>query len=157
MLASAHQPIYDGATQSKLSIAIRLLGTRTNWHTIEKCLDYFIEMLLDVAPIENCIPKTYYEAKKIISTLGLKAVKIDCCELGCMLYYKDDIELNECKFCSLLRYLPPKGHNKTYKRVSIKRIFYLLIIPQLQRLYTLMESARQMRWHYENKTNDDVL
>jgi len=33
MLASAHEPIYDGATQSKLSIAIRLFGARTNWHT----------------------------------------------------------------------------------------------------------------------------
>ena len=65
MLASAHQPVYDGETQSKLSIATRLLGARTNWHTTEKCLDYFIEMLLDVAPIENCIPKTYYEAKML--------------------------------------------------------------------------------------------
>jgi len=65
MLASTHQAIYDGATESKLSIAIRLFGARTNWHTSEKCLDYFIEMLLDVAPTENCIPKTYYEAKKL--------------------------------------------------------------------------------------------
>ncbi|XP_068497775.1 uncharacterized protein [Phaseolus vulgaris] len=148
MLASAHQPIYDGATESKLSIAIRLLGARSNWHTSEKCLD---------SPTENCIPKTYYEAKKVVSTLGLKAIKIDCCEAGCMLYYKDDIELNECKFCGLPRYLPPKGQNKTYKRVPIKRMFYLPIIPRLQRLYTSMESARQMRWHYENRTNDDVL
>ena len=60
MLSSAHQPIYDGTTQSKLLISIRLLCARTNWHTTEKCLDYFNEMLLDIAPIENCIPKTYY-------------------------------------------------------------------------------------------------
>jgi len=30
MLASAHKPIYDGTTQSILSIAIRLLGTRSS-------------------------------------------------------------------------------------------------------------------------------
>jgi len=42
MLSSAHQPIYDGTTQSKLLISIRLLCARTNWHTTEKCLDYLI-------------------------------------------------------------------------------------------------------------------
>jgi len=114
-------------------------------------------MLLDVDATENCIPKTYYEAKKVVSTLGLKDVKIDCCEARCMLYYKEDIELNECKFCGLPRYLRPKGQHKTYKRVPIKRMFYLPIIPRLQRLYTSMKSKSQMRWHFENITNDDVL
>jgi len=41
--------------------------------------------------------------KKIVSTLGLKFVKIDCCQTSCMLYHKDDIELIEYKFCGLLR------------------------------------------------------
>jgi len=31
----ANQSIYDGATESKLSIAIRLLGARANWRTTE--------------------------------------------------------------------------------------------------------------------------
>jgi len=31
MLTFAHQLVSDGATQSKLSITIRLLGARTNW------------------------------------------------------------------------------------------------------------------------------
>jgi len=29
----------------------------------------------------------------------------------------------------------------------MKRMFYLPIIPRLQRLYASMESAKQMRWH----------
>jgi len=73
MLATANEPIYDGATESKLSVAIRLLVARTNWHTPKKCLDHFIKLLVDVAPKDNFIPKNYYEAKKIVSSLGLKA------------------------------------------------------------------------------------
>ena len=83
MLAAANEPIYDGATKSKLSIAIKLLATITNWHTPEKCLDYFIKILVDVAPKDYCIPKSYYDAKKVVSSLGWKAQKIDCCEVGC--------------------------------------------------------------------------
>jgi len=49
MLAAANEPIYDGATESKLSVAIRLLGARTNWHIPKKCLDHFIKLLVDVS------------------------------------------------------------------------------------------------------------
>jgi len=47
MLVSANEPIYNGATEYRLSVAIRLLASRTNWHTTEKCLDYFIQLMLD--------------------------------------------------------------------------------------------------------------
>jgi len=84
-------------------------------------------------------------------------VKIDSCQGGCMLYYKDDSELTKYKFCGLPRYMPGKGQNKRYEKVSIKRIFYLTIIPRLQRLYASMDSARQMRRHHENKRDDGLL
>jgi len=35
-------------------------------------------------------------------------------------------------------------------------MFYLPIIPQLQRLYTSMELASQIRWHFQNVTDDGV-
>jgi len=50
MLAGANEPIYEGAIKSRLTIAIRLLVARINWHVPKKCLDHFIQMLLDVAP-----------------------------------------------------------------------------------------------------------
>jgi len=64
MLAAANEPIYDGAIESKLSIAIKLLTARTNWHTPEKYLDYFIKMLVDVAPKDICIPKELLRHQK---------------------------------------------------------------------------------------------
>ena len=139
MLATTNEIIYEGAIESKLSITIRLLVARTNWHATEKCLDYFIQMLVDVTPKDNCIPKNYYEAKMIVSSLGLKAQKIYCCEDGCMLYYKDDEQLTKWKFCHL--------STRRHRSVPIKRMFYLPIIPRLQRLFALMETAKQMRWH----------
>jgi len=68
--------------------------------------------LLDITPRIKSISKNYYEAKKVVSSFGWKSVKIDCCQGGCMLYYKDDSELTECKFCGLPRYMPGKGQNK---------------------------------------------
>jgi len=70
MLNNENEPIYEGATESRLSIVIRLLAVRTNWHVTEKCLDYFIQMFADVTPKHNSIPKNYYEEKKLCQVLG---------------------------------------------------------------------------------------
>ncbi|XP_019260528.1 PREDICTED: uncharacterized protein LOC109238508 [Nicotiana attenuata] len=43
------------------------------------------------------LPKSYYEAKKIIQDLGLSYNKIDACTNDCMLYWKEDVLLDSCK------------------------------------------------------------
>jgi len=84
MLAAANEPIYDGATESKLSVGIRLLVARMNWHTPEKCLDHFIKLLVDVAPKDNCIPKTrggalHSTGRKSHLDIALGLASIFCC------------------------------------------------------------------------------
>jgi len=86
-------------------------------HVIEKCLDYFIQMLVHVTSKDNCIPKNYYEDHNVISFVDLKAQKIYCCEVGYMLDYKDDEYLTKCKFCHFPRYLPLKAESGRYKNV----------------------------------------
>jgi len=47
----------------------------------------------------------YYRTLKLVSKLGLSAIKIDCCIDGCMLFYSyEDKQLTECKFCHKPRY-----------------------------------------------------
>lgn len=62
------------------------------------------QLMKDSNPPDNKIPLNYYQAKKLISGLGLTSQKIDCCVNGCMLYYKADINMTECKFCHEPRY-----------------------------------------------------
>jgi len=57
------------------------------------------------------LPKSYYDAKQLVSKMGLKAKKIDCCVWGCMHFYdndsgKKDATLLECKFGHKPRYCP---------------------------------------------------
>lgn len=92
-----------------------------------------------------------------MSKLGLKAKKIDCCVNGCLLYYKEDKHLNECRICGADRYVPRKIGMGKFKDVPVKRMFYFPIIPRLQRLYASIESATQMRWHHENIKPPHVL
>jgi len=94
------------------------LASRTNWHTIEKCLDHFIQLLIDIAPRKNSIPNNYYEAKKVVSSLRLKSVKINCCQGGCKLYYKDDSELTSANFVVFQDIYLARAKTKDIKGVS---------------------------------------
>ncbi|KAL0395440.1 UNVERIFIED_CONTAM: hypothetical protein Slati_4510200 [Sesamum latifolium] len=48
---------------------------------------------------------------KLMKDLDLPGEKIDACKNGCMLYWKDDINLDYCKFCGEARYKSIRERN----------------------------------------------
>ncbi|GAU18184.1 hypothetical protein TSUD_248850 [Trifolium subterraneum] len=163
MMEEVNKPLFEGSSDSKLSMCVRLLAAKSNWNVPEDCLEFFSKMMLDATPVKDNLPTSYYDAKRLVSKLGLEVKKIDCCVQGCMLFYDNEFGTNdgaleECKFCNAPRYQVCNNDvHRTQKRVSVKSMFYLPIIPRLQRLFASMETASQMTWHYYNKTNSDVM
>ncbi|XP_059315491.1 uncharacterized protein LOC132066130 [Lycium ferocissimum] len=116
-------------------------------------MDSMIKLVGELVSPEFDIPKSYYEAKRLVSKLGLSYDRIHCCPNGCMLFYKQDVDLNECKICGHARYKrTPSG-----KTVPIKAMHYLPIIPRLKRLFASPSSAPHMRWHSENRRPPGVM
>ncbi len=74
-----------------------------------------------------------------------------------MLYYKDDANLQECKFCGESRYMVRGDGESRLKEVAIKSMHYLPLIPRLKRLFASSISVAHMRWHYKNRRADDVI
>ena len=54
------------------------------------------------------MPKGCYEAKKIITNLGLGYEKIHACPNDCMLYWKENSILDACPVCEISRWKPLK-------------------------------------------------
>ncbi|KAI5425714.1 hypothetical protein KIW84_031510 [Lathyrus oleraceus] len=71
-LISFNKPIYEGATQSILSISTQLLEIRSKWHVPQKGLDFVAQMLKSVCPVQKCLPENYYQANQLVSKLGIK-------------------------------------------------------------------------------------
>ena len=55
----------------------------------------------ELLPNGSNLSDSYYEAKKMIKDLGLSYKKIDSCVNDCMLYWKEDEELNTYKVCGV--------------------------------------------------------
>ncbi|KAM3282844.1 hypothetical protein P3S67_026489 [Capsicum chacoense] len=151
-LESASQPLCEGMSHSELSVAVRLLSIKSDANISQVGMDSVIGLMNELNPNLDLLDN-YYKAKKLVCKLGISYVKIDFCEKGCMLYYKDDADLENCKFCGLSRFKQLASGNK----VAIKAMHYLPLIPRLKRLYASMSSAPHMRWHYENKRPSGVL
>src|ERR1051325_5133415 len=140
LLNEMNTSLFKGLSDSKLSMCVRLLAAKSNWNVSYQCLEHFAKMMLDSTATKDNLPTSYYDAKKWVSKLGLKVRKIDCCINGWMLFYDNEFgtqdgSLEECKFCNSPRYqVRSRAVNSKQKRVAVKSMFYLPIIPRLKRM-----------------------
>ena len=137
LLKEINTPLFEGSSDSKLFMCVRLLAAKSNWNFPDQCLEFFCQMMLDETPTKDNLPRSYYDAKRLVMKLGLEVRKIDCCIRGCMLFYNNEFGTNdgaleECKFCNSPRYVVrTKAIDRNKKRIAVKSMFYLPIIPRL--------------------------
>ncbi|KAK6803468.1 hypothetical protein RDI58_001252 [Solanum bulbocastanum] len=85
------------------------------------------ELLTDGANL----PNSYYEAKKIIKELALSYNKIDACTNDCILYWKEDSQLDSCKVCGASRWKidthSKETRNKKGKKIAIQRAYAIFL------------------------------
>ncbi|KAL0368390.1 UNVERIFIED_CONTAM: hypothetical protein Scaly_1057900 [Sesamum calycinum] len=116
---AADQPLCNGCTQSQLGVVAEL----------------------NIA-LRSHSARRLYNRKKLVKDLGLPVEKIHACNNGCILYWKDDVDLEYCKFSGEARYKPSRGRDPHQKKSPYVVLMYLPITPRLQRLYSLTPTAR---------------
>ncbi|XP_059285604.1 uncharacterized protein LOC132039075 [Lycium ferocissimum] len=152
-LEEAIHPLWVGSQHSKLFVAVRMINIKSDWTIAEVAMDSTIKLMGELASPEFDIPTSYYQENRLVSELGVSYDRIHCCPNGCMLFYKQDADLNECKLYGHACYRQtPSG-----KMVPIKAMHYLPVIPRLKRLLASPSSASHMRWHNENRRTPGVM
>ena len=96
----------------------------------------------EICPGNNDMAGNYYEIKKLLAGLELPHRKIDVCQNGCMLFWKDAENLRSCSICDEGRYLRV---NKDGKHNPRKQLIYFPIGPRLQHLFATKNVAENMR------------
>ena len=69
-----------------------------------KSFNILLQFLLDFLPSNAKLPKDCYKAKKIIKDLGLSYKKIHACPKDCILYWKENANLEACPNYNRLRW-----------------------------------------------------
>ncbi|KAK3007968.1 hypothetical protein RJ639_014056 [Escallonia herrerae] len=102
LLQDSQEMLYKDCKKfSRLSFLVRLLHIKSLGKMNNKAFTYLLELLNEAFPDGVSLPKSFYEAKKLIKDLGLGYEKIDSCPNDCMLYWKENATKMECDVLEL--------------------------------------------------------
>ncbi|XP_028068682.1 uncharacterized protein LOC114271251 [Camellia sinensis] len=155
LLNDAKREVYPGCTNyTLLKFVIEILNMKVTNHWSNKSVDMMLEFLTKLLPKDNLVPKSTYEAKKILRELGLSYELIDACVNDCVLFWKGNATLDKCPNCKASRYKTNHGRGK---KISRKVLRYFPLTPRLKRLYMSRKRAEDMKWFKEKHLDDGVL
>jgi hypothetical protein len=117
---------------NKLHIVLILWQINASNGWSDKGFNELLQFLNYLLPKANVLPRSTYQAKKIICPLGLEVEKIHACWNDCMLFRNEDAMLEESRVCGTSWYKQNNknineddmGENKKVKRVPAKVAWY---------------------------------
>ena len=88
-------PFYPDCKEkyTKLFMALKLLQLKATHHWTDRSFKALLDLLHDMLPEGNEIPKSTYDTKKIICPMGLEVEKIHACKNDCILFRCDNADL----------------------------------------------------------------
>ncbi|KAG7533063.1 Transposon En/Spm-like [Arabidopsis thaliana x Arabidopsis arenosa] len=157
-LADAETPLYPSClNHSKLSAIVTLFRLKTKNGWSNKSFNELLETLSEMLPADNVLHTSLYEVKKFLKSFDMGYEKIHACVNDCCLFRKNYKKLDSCPKCSASRWKTNLHTGEIKKGVPQKVLRYFPIIPRLKRMFRSEEMAKDLRWHFSNKSSDGKL
>ncbi|XP_058771635.1 uncharacterized protein LOC131645005 isoform X1 [Vicia villosa] len=150
LVSDAEKPLYDGCSKfTILSAVLKLYNLKADNGWSDKSFTELLALMKDMLPKDNVLPNRTYEAKKMLSSIGMSYDKIHACPNDCVLFRNEYAALNECPKCGAPRYK---------KKLSpAKVLWYFPIIPRFRRMYHSETDSRHLTWHADERIIDGKL
>lgn len=139
--------VVDGSKVSKLVYIMKLLHLKCLNHWTDTSFTQLLKFQNEV--LGSNLLDSYDACRKIIADLGLNYIKIDACPNDCIIYWREHVDAQECLKCHTSRW------KTNGKNVPNKLLRYFPIKPRLQKLFMSTKTAKEMRWHKEERINDE--
>ncbi|XP_020258143.1 uncharacterized protein LOC109834511 [Asparagus officinalis] len=140
-LEEAQTPLYPGCeSYTKLSAIVDLYGLKGKSGLSSK---HFNELLDSAVSI-----------KSFLKIFDMGYEKIHACVNDCCLFRKKYEELDYCPTCGASRWKINKRSKEIRKGVPVKVLRYFPIIPRFKRMFRSSQMAKDLRWHFDNKSTD---
>jgi len=149
--SDSKKPLYTGCKNSLtlLSAVLSLVNVKARYGWSDKSFTSLLEVVHNLLPEDNTLPKSYYKAKKILCPMGMEYQKIHACPNDCILYRHEFQEMSKCPICGTSRYkVKDEGENSydenSKKGPPMKVLWYLPIIPRFKRLFANEDDAKDL-------------
>ncbi|XP_024009936.1 uncharacterized protein LOC112085141 [Eutrema salsugineum] len=157
-LADAATPLYPNCVaDSKLSAIVKLFRLKTQNGWSDKSFNDLLETLKEMLPKDNVLHTSLYDVKKFFKSFDMGYQKIHACVNDCCLYKKKYKTLDSCPKCKASRWKTNTQTGEVKIGIPEKVLRYFPIIPRLKRMFRSEEMAKELRWHFTNKSSDGKL
>src|SRR5579859_6581178 len=137
MLSAAQQPLHGHTKISQLDAIGCLMALKSQFTLSREAFNVMLIVFGSLLPKGHILPKSMYEAQKLLRTLKMPYEHIHAYSKGCILFRKEHAEAKYCAKCGSSRFLEVDsgdGH-KRQLAIPVKILWYLPFIPRIQRLY----------------------
>jgi hypothetical protein len=149
-IKDACRPLYEGARTSKLGYIMMFLNICGQHNVPNVCVTELLSLVSkNVLPQDNIAPRSHYEAKCLVTTLGLNYDHIHACPKGHMLFRGQYAKVDKCHICQSPRYL-----SRGKSLIPAKVLRHFPIAPRLLRMYRIHSIAEFQTWIVENQSPD---
>ena len=83
---------------------LSLVNVKARYGWSDKSFTSLLEVVHNLLPEDNTLPKSYFEAKKILCPMGMEYQKIHACPNDCILYIHEFQEMPKFPRCRVSRY-----------------------------------------------------
>jgi hypothetical protein len=137
LLKEARTPLFKDSPTNRLQAILMLLNVCNSFGVFNACVDKLLKLLKhDLLPKENTCPPSHFEAKKLVSKLGLSYNTIHACKNGHCLFWNELKDAKECPQCKESRYISGS------ESIPVKVLRHFPLIPRLLRMYRLQTPGR---------------
>jgi len=162
--SDSKKPLYSGCKNSLtlLSAVLSLVNVKARFGCSNKSFTSLLQVVHDLLPEENTLPKSYYQAKKILCPMGMEYQKIHACPNDCILYKHEFKEMSKCPRCEASRYKVKDDKDDSSDENSkrgppAKVLWYLPIIPRFKCLFANEGDAKNLTWHANGRNSDGMV
>lgn len=168
ILEEGEMPLYSGCDQfTKLYATIKLYNLKAKYGWSDTSFTDLLVMIRKMLPEDNLLPSSMYEARKSLSTLGMKYEKLHACSKDCILYRNEHANLVNCPTCGRSRWkvITKEKINEGIltkeeticEGVPAKVLWYFPPIPRFQRMFQNKDMSNNLTWHAHKRVCDGFL
>jgi hypothetical protein len=119
MFDAAQKPLHGQTKVSQLDAIVRVMAFKSQYNMSRDTFDGLLTVIGSLLLDDHILPKSMYEAQKLLRALKMTYEQIHACPKGCVLFTKEYAEAKYCPKCKSSRFMEVDSGDGQKRQLNI--------------------------------------